>query len=173
MPFFSEDNRHHSLVSDNSGCVATKGTRHVFKESEDEKIRRLVGQYGENNWNQIAKQLPGRSARQCRERWTSYLAPQVVNGRWSKAENKLLLDKFREIGHQWKKLEAYFPGRSNINIKNHWHQIQRGLSHAEQPKQSADPLVVFDRLFSALMSEAENRSSCELASHFSSFEMLV
>jgi hypothetical protein len=158
-------------MSENSGCVATKKTRQVFTGSEDETIRRFVEEHGETNWNEITEQLPGRSARQCRERWTSYLAPDVVKEPWSEAENKLLLDKIREVGHQWKTFEAYFPGRTNINIKNHWRRIQRHLPPEELRKMSADHLVVFDRLFWAMISESENRSSCESPSHFCSFEM--
>jgi hypothetical protein len=91
----------------------------VFSNSEDERIRRLVTKHGDQDWTHIAENVPGRSARQCRERWSSYLAPHVINGPWSATEDRLLLDKIDEIGHQWKKLELYFPGRSNINIKNH------------------------------------------------------
>lgn len=36
---------------------------------EDAQLTQLVQQLGEGNWIRIATQMPGRSNRQCRERW--------------------------------------------------------------------------------------------------------
>jgi Myb-like DNA-binding domain len=44
---------------------------HVFHQ-EDEKIIELVDKYGPTKWSVIAKQLPGRIGKQCRERYKSY-----------------------------------------------------------------------------------------------------
>jgi hypothetical protein len=134
----------------------------------------LVEKHGDQKWNRIAEGVPGRSARQCRERWASYLAPHVVNGPWSAAEDSLLLEKIGEIGHQWKKLELYFPGRSNSNIKNHWRQIKRCLPPPVRPPDGlTDRLVVFDRLFFALVSESENGFGGESSLHFFSTDTLL
>jgi hypothetical protein len=141
-------------------CTQKKRTRNLFTDVEDEQIRQLVAQDGEGNWSRVAEKLPGRSARQCKERWDSYLAPHIINGPWSKVDDELLLAKTCEIGHQWKRLESWFPGRSDINIKNHWRKIYKRhpLLPIQSPKPPGDHLEVFDRLFSTLSSEAEDRS---------------
>lgn len=43
---------------------------HVFADSqEDELLMSLVAEHGNKNWRFIATHLPGRLAKQCRERW--------------------------------------------------------------------------------------------------------
>jgi hypothetical protein len=37
--------------------------------AEDETIRRWVGENGPQNWADLARQLPGRTGRRCKERW--------------------------------------------------------------------------------------------------------
>jgi hypothetical protein len=162
-------------MNEESDSSAKKRTRNVFTQSEDEQIRRLIEQYGDGDWKRIAEGVPGRSTRQCRERWISYLAPHIVNGSWSEAEDKLLLEKLQEIGPQWKKLELYFPERSSINIKNHWRQIQKMsiLSPKQRHNSLTDHLVTFDRLFSALVSEGENNFGSESTLHFFSFDIYL
>jgi hypothetical protein len=144
-------------VSAHPQHTSTKRTRKVFTEVEDERIRQLVLQHGEGKWHLLADELPGRTARQCRERWLSYLSPHVVNGAWTADEDRLLLTKAEELGHQWKTLERLFPGRSNINIKNHWRQLTKKAATIEaQSKKKSDGLLVFDRIFSKLASETDS-----------------
>lgn len=51
---------------------------HVFLNVENVRVLvELVMQHGERNWSQIAKQLPGRVGKQCRERWNNHLRPNV------------------------------------------------------------------------------------------------
>ena len=57
--------------------------RSQFTKEEDAKLIQLVQKYTANNFNAIAKELPGRSVRQCRERWKHYLSPSVRNTPWT------------------------------------------------------------------------------------------
>ena len=63
---------------------------------EDAELRRLVeSQQGEHfKWSEIAKRLPGRVGKQCRERWTNHLDPKINKGAWSKEEDNILFDDF-------------------------------------------------------------------------------
>jgi hypothetical protein len=144
---------------------STKRTRKVFTDVEDEQIRHWVQQHGEDKWNRIAEQLPGRTVRQCRERWFSYLSPHVVNGPWTADEDRLLLAKAEELGHHWKVLESLFPGRTNINIKHHWRQLMKNATTIEaQSKARSESLLVFDRIFSKLMSETDSGFNIDTSS---------
>jgi hypothetical protein len=96
-----------------------------FTKSEDTILTQLVAKFGENNWKTIASQMLDRTVRQCRERWFFYLAPSVTNGPWTSAEDALLCSKVNEFGARWKKLTEFFPGRTDINIKNHYTTLLR------------------------------------------------
>jgi hypothetical protein len=50
--------------------------RFKFIPEEDELLKRLVIEYGTNDWERIAAFFPDRNVRQCRERWTHYLAKE-------------------------------------------------------------------------------------------------
>jgi hypothetical protein len=104
--------------------------KHKFTPAEDIKLAELVAVHGESNWTTIAELMPNRNVRQCRERWSIYLSPAVKTGPWSEAEDSLLVNKFKEIGPKWKKLEEFLPGRTDISIKNHYWTLFRRQSPA-------------------------------------------
>ena len=43
--------------------------RKQWTTEEDELVRRCVGIYGTRAWTLVAQDLPGRTGKQCRERW--------------------------------------------------------------------------------------------------------
>ena len=50
---------------------------------EDEQLTELVKQYGGKHWARIASMLPGRTGKQCRERWCNNLDPSLKKGAWT------------------------------------------------------------------------------------------
>jgi hypothetical protein len=113
-----------------------------FTSEEDSLLRRLVSQLGDDSWPQIAQGMHHRNARQCKERWTNYLSPSVSNSPWTPQEDRLLEDKIREIGQKWVKIAAFFPRRTDINIKNRYHVLcRRGERGNEQPHELQPPTV--------------------------------
>jgi hypothetical protein len=99
--------------------------RKAFTPDEDDRLRNLVSRLGDTNWRSIAMKMPRRNRRQCRERWTNYLSPAICNGTWSKRDQDLLRIKVQECGAKWRVIQGFFPGRTDVNIKNHWRQMQR------------------------------------------------
>ena len=93
-----------------------------FTEEEDMKLKALVEQYGEKDWQLISQYMPGRTSRQCRERYTSYLMPNLVVRPWTQEEDNLLILKLQEIGPKWTQMVPFFKGRSNSHIKNRWYK---------------------------------------------------
>jgi hypothetical protein len=104
---------------------STKKYRYVFTAKEDEMLERLVHQFGLNAWDHIAQELPGRSSRQCRDRWISYLAPEVNRSPWSSEEDALLFDLIQIHGTRWGVLAGFFCSRTQNNVKNRWDTILR------------------------------------------------
>jgi hypothetical protein len=114
-----------------------------FTQAEDFALTELVKKYGEADWSQIAAQMQGRNVRQCRDRWSNYLSPNVANGPWTQEENSLLIDKVQALGPRWTKISPFFPGRTEINIRNHWMIVSRSVPAAEAITfaTKAEPLV--------------------------------
>lgn len=94
--------------------------RKKFTEEEDTKLKILVEKMGPKKWDIIAKQMPGRTGRQCRDRYKNYLMPGFFSGQWSKEEDELLHQKYMEYGSQWSKLTKFFTNRSANALKNRW-----------------------------------------------------
>lgn len=95
--------------------------KHKFTVDEDQKLKQLIDMFGPRKWNQIAMSLPGRTGRQCRDRYQNYLSPSLINGPWSIEEDQLLKQKVLEIGQHWNKIAKFFNGRSSNNVKNRWY----------------------------------------------------
>lgn len=45
------------------------------------------------------------------------------NEPWTKEEDDLLEQKFNEMGPHWAKMAAFFPGRTDVNLKNRWSSL--------------------------------------------------
>jgi hypothetical protein len=107
-----------SPFSDPLGLGASQ--RHKFTKQEDDEICRLVSRFGDHDWGHVSAGLPGRTPRQCRERYKNYLCSAATQHPWTQEEECLLLQKFRELGPKWTHIAEWFPGRNNINVKNRW-----------------------------------------------------
>ena len=116
-------------------------SRQKFTAEEDRLLESLVNELGTHAWKKVSARMKTRSTRQCRERYTNYLAPNVTNGPWTAAEDALLEQKVQEMGQKWSKIASFFEGRSDVNIKNrHALLVSKGL---------AVPGVSFHRGFKA------------------------
>jgi hypothetical protein len=96
-----------------------------FNAAEDKLLFDAVRMFGYANWHRIAMLIPGRSARQCRERWTNYLSPDLFNGEWTPNDDRMLRAKYDEMGPKWVVIARFFPGRSKNSVRNRMLQLRR------------------------------------------------
>jgi hypothetical protein len=96
-----------------------------FTIDEDFKLRQLVNEHGPKAWRVIAKYLPGRNSRQCRERWLNYLNPALNTQPWTAVEDLLLEQTHAAIGPRWVYMMNLFPNRTDGMIKNRFMVLQR------------------------------------------------
>lgn len=114
--------------------------KNKFTIEEDIYLRKLVAQFGENNWQQVARHMEKRNPRQCKERWHNYLSPMVRNAPWQPEEDELLLAKVGELGQRWVRIAKFFPMRTDINIKNRYLVLKRRSRKEPEPApQNPDP----------------------------------
>jgi hypothetical protein len=79
------------------------------------------------DWVAVAMLVPGRTQRQCRDRWHNTLvssteATTARAGHWTPDEDKTLKDAVPTHGDKnWEKIAALIPGRTQKQCRNTWH----------------------------------------------------
>ncbi|XP_009779987.1 transcription factor MYB58 [Nicotiana tabacum] len=106
-----------------------KGT---WTPDEDRKLAAYVSKYGCWNWRQLPKFAGlARCGKSCRLRWLNYLQPNIKRGNYTKEEDEIIMKLHAEIGNKWSVIAAHLPGRSDNDIKNHWHTSLKKRSTRE------------------------------------------
>lgn len=106
-----------------SSDIYQKKSKLHFTKEEDEKIKDFVKKFGTKKWKFIVKFMKGRTAKQCRDRYSNYLSPGIFHGQWSNDEEKLLIELYKKYGSKWSIIHKYFPKRNTNSIKNQWNYL--------------------------------------------------
>jgi hypothetical protein len=120
---------HHSGMSDKESSPRQPVQKRKFSSAEDAELRSLVDKHGTKNWEEIAVFMPGRTSRQCRDRYNNYLLDSLVATPWTPEEDAIIVERFRRIGPKWVTIARLLKGRSGNHVKNRWH---RHLCHLEE-----------------------------------------
>lgn len=86
-----------------------------------------------------------RTAKQCRERWTTHLDPSLTHTRWSIEEDRQVLRLFDQLQNKWSHIARSLPGRSSNSVKNR----VRVLLRLNSAKRQTAPSNVLPRFQSA------------------------
>ena len=97
--------------------------RKRFTPEEDKLLKQCVKRGKLKTWEAISQLLPGRTARQCRDRYNNYLFKQISNAKWTEEEDQIILSMYKQIGSKWTKIAKSLQGRSGNNVKNRWYKF--------------------------------------------------
>lgn len=123
---------------------------------EEDKILteavKKVKKLGKDNWLIIAKIVRTKTNRQCRERWTQYLDPNINKSPWTPEEDENIVKYKAQYGSKWSLIaKCLGTRRSGSYVKNRWHTylvkniyrncmdntiFEKGKESTPQPSQS-------------------------------------
>lgn len=111
---------------------------------EDLKLRDLVAE-GKKNWGQVASLIPGRTSKQCRERWCNHLDPNINKGSYTEDEDRIIMEMQAKLGNRWSIIAQQLKGRTEDAVKIRWKSLMRGRRAASKedktPTSTAAPPV--------------------------------
>lgn len=117
----SNENEESSGLIDQS--TSTSAKRKFFTKKEDQLLTIAAIKFNQESWSNIAKCVPGKTPKQCRDRWVNYLQTPLNLGPWNEKEDKLLVSLVNKFGTHWSKMKAAFPNRSTNSLKNRWYWL--------------------------------------------------
>jgi hypothetical protein len=115
--------------------------RKRFTQDEDEFIKIVVNVKGKNCWIKLGEIL-NRDPKQVRDRYNNYLKEDLNKGPWSIEENEKLMQlQNGNLKNKWSKMEEFFPGRNQVQIKNQWNKLNSILLPTIKKIQNSDNLT--------------------------------
>ncbi|CAI5707579.1 unnamed protein product [Peronospora effusa] len=88
-------------------------------DEEDTTLEQMVLQ-GCHSWGEVAAYIPGRTAKQCRERWRNHLDPSINKLPFTLEEDEVIQDGFEKMGNRWTQIAQLLPGRTEDAVKTRW-----------------------------------------------------
>ena len=114
-----------------------KRTNKKFSPQEDALLKKLVSEYGESSWEDIAFHMKGRNTRQCHDRWVYYLSPKVSNAPWTDEDDQKLIKLVKQLNGKWVQIAKRFRGRNDTQIKNRWNTLKKHMDLPDLPKRKS------------------------------------
>uniref|UniRef100_K3WIN3 Myb-like DNA-binding protein n=1 Tax=Globisporangium ultimum (strain ATCC 200006 / CBS 805.95 / DAOM BR144) TaxID=431595 RepID=K3WIN3_GLOUD len=92
---------------------------------------------GYDSWRQVAAHIPGRTAKQCRERWRNRLDPNINKAPFTDEEDNIIQQAYEKLGNRWTQIAELLPGRTEDSVKLRWKTLnpnQRTYTKLGRPR---------------------------------------
>jgi len=101
-----------------------------FSSEEDSKLLKLINIHG-SNWNLLSLMFKTRTPKQIKNRFENNLDPNLKKEKYTKDDDRLIMELFHIFENKWSKYQNYFPTRSLKSIKNRFLKIN--FSNKQSP----------------------------------------
>lgn len=106
-----------------------------WTKEEDELLNKLIDNDPSKHWGNIASKVPGRTPKQCRERWSLNLDPAINHSKFSPEEDDLLLRLHEQMGSRWAEIKCQFERRTENAVKTRFKSLSRAKARQWSPDQ--------------------------------------
>ncbi|XP_040002089.1 transcriptional activator Myb-like [Xiphias gladius] len=89
----------------------------------DEKLQRLVNEFGSNSWPSVSLHFKGqRSVVDCQQRWQQIKNPELVKGPWTQKEDERVTELVHRYGvKRWSLIAKHLLSRNGKQCRERWH----------------------------------------------------
>ncbi|KAI3508276.1 hypothetical protein L1887_23282 [Cichorium endivia] len=148
----------------NPSANQIKQKKGLWSPEEDKKLKDYILNHGLGCWSSVPINAGlQRNGKSCRLRWTNYLRPGLKRGTFTTHEEQIILTLHGMLGNKWSQMSQHLPGRSDNEIKNHWHScLKKKIVNLENIKADPTPLdMLNDESSSSSLKSTRAGSSIE------------
>jgi len=120
-----------------------KGT---WTTEEDKRLQQLIPLQPRKSWAEVAALIPGRSSKQCRERWCYNLDPKIKKDDWTREEDEILLTIQARMGNKWAHIASNLKGRTENAVKTRFKSLIRAKKREWRPEEDKIILQMHDQI---------------------------
>jgi len=97
-------------------------------------------------WNEVSRCTPGRTSKQCRERWRNAVDPGISHEPWSEEEDKNLMSLHAQFGNKWTRISDFLPGRTENGSKSRFKSLERIKLKQWTPEEDQIIIAAFEEV---------------------------